>query len=355
MMIDTQTQPAAGPDDFTPEELAMIEVMKSGAVEPGKSDPSSPGSGAPAPAPNGANGAATQTVEKSDGAETGEGADKARSDDDDDLDPDEVIVDKDGKYRRKDGTFVAKSAYLRARADAKAAKQRITELETTLAKGNERLAQLFERLAAPEPKAKEAEAKAEEKPDPEKNIFAYVRWLEKQVETTQKQLAEKTAAVGGQVSSMQAAQAFQADALAFTARQADFPKAYEFLRNQRIAELTILNGLTPEQAAQEVRKEAQSLAMSAFERGKSPAAILYDIAKARGYAPPAPESKTSAEKTPAEQVIENIRKSKAAGDTLSGGGGAPQPELTVERLVAMSQDEFDKVPEHIIRKLLGGA
>jgi hypothetical protein len=127
-----------------------------------------------------------------------------------------------------------------------------------------------------------------------------------------------------------------ADAREFRARTPDYDEAYQFFLSNRDAELAFY-GVPPAERAQIIDREQLQIAASAFQRGASPAQLLYDVARHRGF-----KGGGGGNGAAAGERIERIASGQARGRTLSGtGGGAAGPEMTAERLLKMSNAEFD--------------
>ena len=86
------------------------------------------------------------------------------------------------------------------------------------------------------------------------------------------------------------------------------------------------------------------------------------MAKLRGFSPRAPEpaptaAATPPAETPADRAARIQAGQQAAGRSLSGAGGAPAAEMTMETLAAMSESEFEayaaKNPKRLAA-LMGG-
>jgi hypothetical protein len=139
-----------------------------------------------------------------------------------------------------------------------------------------------------------------------------------------------------------------ADAREFRTKTPDYDQAYNFFLSNRDAELAFY-GVPQAERAQIIDNEQLQIAAGAFQRGISPAQVLYDVARHRGYKPSA---------AGAGEKIERIASGQERGKTLSGtGGGAAGPEMTAERLLKMSNEEFDAWTSRNpakARRLMGG-
>ena len=218
----------------------------------------------------------------------------------------------------------------------------------------ERQARLDERLTI----INEALKPKEEEPDPDKDIFGAFEHLKgeflelKQQRTSEQQQTAEQRRQQEQVNHIRTA--YMADAEMFATETPDFKDAYQFLLTSRQKELRLLPAYRSNPVALRQAIEADELAIvqSALESGDSPAAVIYAIAGARGYAPKQPELP---EEKPADEVkkpeevakpngadkIDEIEKRRDASISLSDGGGSPGGEkITLEAIDRMKPDEF---------------
>ena len=121
----------------------------------------------------------------------------------------------------------------------------------------------------------------------------------------------------------------------------DFPEAYNHIRMVRANELMAL-GLSGEELLHRLRGEELSVFYEAHQKGKNPAEIAFNMAKAAGWQPKKKEA------TP-EQKIENLQKGTQASKSL-GTGGAPSGNPTAEQIAAMSDDEFAELKAKLASK-----
>ena len=133
----------------------------------------------------------------------------------------------------------------------------------------------------------------------------------------------------------------QAQAQEYAQENPDFPEAYNHIRMVRANELMAL-GLSGEELLHRLRGEELSVFYEAHQKGKNPAEIAFNMAKAAGWQPKKKEA------TP-EQKIENLQKGTQASKSL-GTGGAPSGNPTAEQIAAMSDDEFAELKAKLASK-----
>lgn len=173
-----------------------------------------------------------------------------------------------------------------------------------------------------------------------------------EVRRTAKELAElrEQLASGAQAAQSQARlewlrNTIGQDEAAYRTKVPDYNDAFNFLAARHIRRYT-LRGLDERQAQQQVQGEWMEIAARALNTGQSPAALLYAEAKEMGYTPkPA--------KPAAAAVVAAAQAGQAA--VTGGGGGAAGAggALTMERIMNMTDAEFDKITPAQWRKLNG--
>lgn len=277
------------------------------------------------------------------------------SDDDDEDDEPEHAKDRQKtvsykKFERTRKKLLAEATSAKTEASENARK--LAELNEKFARGDERLRLLSEAMA-PRP---EDTVQADPRPDPEQDIFAYVKWQDRQLEKLNAQVGETrdTIAERGQADTLK--NEYQADALSFARETPDFGAAYSHLLNTRGAMLES-QGYDTNQIRQIVFNEEKQLVERAKATGKRPAAMVYALAQQLGYRkadPPAVQAQTEpvkngngAEVKPngeakpsVTEEIARIQAGQAASKSLSGAGGAAS-DISLETLSGMSDKDFD--------------
>lgn len=158
-------------------------------------------------------------------------------------------------------------------------------------------------------------------------------------------LAEKQAAFEEQYQSErqqreqeQQSQQFMAsvaqDEQAFAAKTPDYWDAADHLRNTRMQQLSAIYPDTPEADAfaqqQGIRsaaalreailqQEVMQYSASAYQTGRTPAAVFYDLARQAGYTPK--QAQAAAKQVAPQQKAQMARAASERAQSLSGGGG----------------------------------
>ncbi|MDH2313339.1 hypothetical protein [Methylobacterium brachiatum] len=348
-MIDEDLA-TGGDDAFTPEEQAAFEAYQRGDDAPLSA---TAGLAAPEATPTGATPAAAAPAAPE--AAPGEIVDP-------ETDPEAGSPDENK------GKFVRHGAFHQERERRKAAEKELTELRERHARGDERLRILSEAMQRPAAPAQTATPPEPVKaPDPNEDIFGYAKHLEQQIEvlrTGQTQLTEsqkkaeetrRAEAERGEIIGF-----YQQDLQRAVAADPTVSQAYEHLFSGRVAELTLF-GMPQAEAIQAVREEEFNIAQTARQRGQSPAAMIAQLAKSRGFAPkaadPAPAAAAAPQETAAEKAARTAAGQAGPGRSLSAAGGQPAGEITLEMLASMSEADFEKLAASNparVRALMGG-
>lgn len=265
-------------------------------------------------------------------------------------------IDENGKARSViTGKFVPHAALHKERERRKGAETELNTYRERMARAEERLAVLNEVLTQPTaPQTQQATA-SEEVPDPEKDIFAYVKHLERKLsgleQTTQKTVEERQR----EQSLNQLQSAYAQDAQRFMAEKPDFKDAYGYIANSRARELAAL-GYSQDQIRQQLTYEETNIVAQAFQQRRSPSAVLYEQAIARGYSPK--QAAAAAQAVSPAQKLDTVAKGQQTQRSLSGAGGSAGEGLTLEALANMSDEEFQataaKIGKSKLKQIMGG-
>lgn len=202
---------------------------------------------------------------------------------------------------------------------------------------------IIERLNVP---AAAAAAEPVVPPTVEEDIFGAVKHLGETVAAQAKRQADQDAETKAAGERTTFVNDYKNDAASFekgdpekgVAAVPDYRKAYDFLLASRAADLQAIGYDTPEKLHNALTADEFAIAEMAKAQGKSPAAMLYALAKARGYkvaaAPAAGE--TAAERL--ALIEEGRNANKSLGDL---GGEAPGGAMTAQQLIDMPMAEFE--------------
>lgn len=211
----------------------------------------------------------------------------------------------------------------------------------------ERRKQLEQRIAQLEAAAQKANAPEpiDSDVDPLAALKEVREWRDQQVQQVQQ--AEQLRAFSGRIQSEEAV---------WAAENPDYGDQITFLRESRANELAAL-GMSREQIGQQLMIEALQTADVAFKSGKNPGEVFSTLAVTRGWKAKEPvkeEPVKEPSKEAAEKVERLARGQKAATSSSGSGGGAPDDEMTVEKLLALKGKAFDDAFEKHGKRLMGG-
>jgi hypothetical protein len=227
---------------------------------------------------------------------------------------------------------------------------------------DERL-KLFNEVIAP---AAEPTAQRQAPPNPEEDIFGYLKWRDEEQERRFNELADRVGQTSQTIQSdrdeSNLRSAYQQDATRFAQANPDFAQAYNHLNKVRDMMLENAGYTDPKQREQIRLNEERDLVTQTLKSGKSPAEVVYSIAKTLGYAtsaaaPAAPAPAPAAQQPSVTAEIERLQKAQAASKTLSGSGGSAPAPMTVQALAAMSDEEFERYARKnpaVVKQLMGG-
>ena len=147
--------------------------------------------------------------------------------------------------------------------------------------------------------------------------------------------------------------AYRTDAAQFETRNPDFRAAYSHLLASRAQELAALGYDDPRAIQDVLMADEFAVAQAAIARRQSPAEIIYNLARQRGYA-----GGSNAARGRGGERLASIERGQAANKSLSATGGASgDAEISAEALLKMPMDEFEawcaKNPARA-RRIMGG-
>lgn len=180
-------------------------------------------------------------------------------------------------------------------------------------------------------------------PDPEEDPIGALRYMANELHKLQQSTQQQT-------ETTQLQTAYQTAAKQYAAQTPDFKDAYQHLIQSRANELRTW-GKSDAEVAQIVAQEEIALAQSAFQAGRNPGEMIYEMAKMRGY------TKSQEQETPASQappdpaaVMEKEQAKKNAATNIGTGGRAQKNTVTDKDLADMTGADFDKSWEKVFPK-----
>jgi hypothetical protein len=190
--------------------------------------------------------------------------------------------------------------------------------------------------------------------DPVGHILGTQQELARQLQTNTQTTQQRQQQIDNQLQAMQVLSALTQRAKAveaqFELENPDYGQAVNHLRRVRHQELQALGYDDPAERGNIIDQEGLGVAARSFQTGRNPAEAIYNLAKMRGWAPPAPAQSASAEPAEpasptADQRLQNIAAGQQHARSLGNlGGRSPQP-MDARRLAELPNDEFAKILE----------
>jgi hypothetical protein len=259
-----------------------------------------------------------------------------------------IYLDENGKARSVlTGKFVPHAALHKEREKRKSVESERDTYKDKIARAEERLAILNEVLSQNQPKAQTQQEAPAGPPNPEEDIFGFVKHLAAKEEQRSQELEQ----MKRQQAVQQVRNAYREDALAFAKEVPDFPDAYRHLAQSMAAELKVM-GYPDNEIQQRLIAEEERVVMEAMQRRIRPAQVVYERARARGFTQPQPQAAQPQQN--GGQKLQTIERAKQTQRTLSGAGGSSGEGLTVDALAAMSDDEFAAVAAKLGKSKMKG-
>jgi hypothetical protein len=137
----------------------------------------------------------------------------------------------------------------------------------------------------------------------------------------------------------------QRHAEAFRQQKPDFDEAYNHLRHSRANQLMESGKAeTPEALNRMILNEEKEIIQMCARMNVSPAAFMYNLASAVGYAPKQAAAEVQEVKQPsAEEKIKMVAEGQArAANPVGKAGSAGNGKLDLKALALLDDDEFDK-------------
>ena len=229
---------------------------------------------------------------------------------------------------------------------------------------NERVRNLWESQQQTRQAQQQEKQPAEEVPDPEEDPLGHANWRIKKMEDQLRQVATNNQRGMQQQAAAQRQQAQQNETQSivsqsqnmqtqFANEHGDYWDAYKYLEDTRTAELQSMG--YDEKAVTEVISNERSMIVSqSIERDpqgrptgwrQNPAEVAYNLAKMRGYAPPAPvETAPQQVDVPTAQRMDMAANGQATGNSVGAIGRSTTPggAPTLESVANMSDVEFER-------------
>lgn len=199
----------------------------------------------------------------------------------------------------------------------------------------ERMEEMFTRFREEALGAKEQQHIPKYEDDPEGNLKGTIAALQKEVEAFKQQSTQQQEQSKGQAQQQQLLEQYASDVRAFSAEKKDFQEAYNHLAKAMDDDLKARGFEDPMERRNILQYEEGVMVGRALKSGKSPAEIIYNYAKARGYMNGKGE----------EDKLERLQKGADASKSLGNVKGKGDAPTTLERLAELADtdpDAFDR-------------
>lgn len=263
-----------------------------------------------------------------------------------------------------EGRVVPLAALRAERRQRQAMAARIQEIEAENQRNREVMARFQERVQV----AREQEALRQQQlaaqqqqpqlPDPETDPVGHWRartaMLEQYVQNVAQQQQQQVEQVRQTQEYGQQVMAVQGMVSQFATQNPDYFDALAFVRERRDADLINLGYSDPQARAQVIANESEMIVRSALANGQNPAANIWQLAHAWGWAParqqqaPAPQQQAQRQapaprQQPQGDPVDRMRRAQRAAQTLSDAALTTVGEMpSLEGLLTLPESEFDR-------------
>lgn len=241
--------------------------------------------------------------------------------------------------RDEKGKFVPHQALHAEREEHKKTKSTLEELGRKQAVLEDRWNTLLKLKEEPAPAGP---------PDPNEDLFGYMKWQGEQLKSVENKLSERDKAE--ELSKQEREQEqqittyWQTSVTDYANRVPEFTDAANWLSEYRHKQLQALSQIDPRMANPAVRNaqidaELKQIITVAAQNNQNPAELVHQLAKGWGFAPKAADNTT----VTLPDKLANIDAAQQASRTLAASGGKTGADpLSAEAIISMSNEEFAK-------------
>jgi hypothetical protein len=205
-------------------------------------------------------------------------------------------------------------------------------------------------------------------PNPEEDIFGYVKWQADQLKQIQSEKQARDEADRQHQTMTKQEEAiwstWQQSRNEYAQTNKEFDQAATWLSDFRMNQLKALSVIDPRMGNdgarnQQINEELKAIVVAAQQQGRSPAELVHQLAVSYGFKPTAATDTTDPSKSLAAQV-DNLGKALEASRTLTASGGKSGADpMSAESIANMSEGEFsawikDPANERRFRQIMGG-
>ena len=248
--------------------------------------------------------------------------------------------------------MVPHAALHEERERRKETERKLAEVER---RAEERFKVLLEKLG---PQTPPAQAETPAIPDVQADPVGHIVGTMRQLGASQEQINQELVAYRQREQQAQAIAAVQQHAVAseaaYRSQAPDYDAAVDYLKQFRDRQLVAAGVTDPTRRNAIIMQEALQISAQAMQEGANPAERFYRLSEASGYTRQAQQAQ-QAEQTPdpAAQIQRIARGQEQARSLGNTRGNGPTP-MTAQKLLEMSDAEFDKIKDSPqVRSLMG--
>lgn len=187
-------------------------------------------------------------------------------------------------------------------------------------------------------------------PDKEKDPMGYLEWenrqLKRDVESikaernTEKQSTEQQSAQQKNIQEFMTTVSTKVNEYANV--QTDYPQAFMYAMEKRMTEYEAMGIVNPQEKARMFDQEVMQVAATALKNRINPGEAMYKLAKSWGYAVQKQDDGKGKDDKSIQEQLDQLEKGKKAGSMAGGRSSPPEGELSVEEILKLPDDEFDR-------------
>ena len=223
-------------------------------------------------------------------------------------------------------------------------------------KWEERFNHLLERVGQPQTPSAQPETPAI--PDVQADPVGHIVGTMRQLGASQEQINQELVAYRQREQQAQAIAAVQQHAVAseaaYRSQAPDYDAAVDYLKQFRDRQLVAAGVTDPTRRNAIIMQEALQISAQAMQEGANPAERFYRLSEASGYTRQAQQAQQAEQAPdPAAQIQRIARGQEQARSLGNTRGNGPTP-MTAQKLLEMSDAEFDKIKDSPqVRSLMG--
>lgn len=249
---------------------------------------------------------------------------------------DEIDVTRGGKKDR----FVPLQALQEERAEKKQLREELRQFRDWQAQLTQRLQQMpqgQQPVQAPDPATQPLDYINHVLGSVQNSTAELQQWRQQQELATQQQATVR-----------QYAEWARGQEAEFSKTQPEYKDAYKFAAESRDKELQALGYIDPAARANIVRMNTAEIINNALQQGRNPAELVWEYARARGFAPKGAAAAQPGQERAQQQIAAGLQ---TAGGKLNHGGDTGGENLSAKDLAGITDpEEFEKAWKRVFGK-----